>query len=154
MKNLFVKKISAINLLYIIDYLKIKYLKLFNNLVCAIVLFSLQNTNFKNLLLEFPNFLSPKEYAEYDDIDEDEYAEEIAKKIGEINSSTQGRFQNIAPAYEKFIEDNLKLINIWNTGVRWVIDILDNPCEVTNKNEDVEWKDELNAVLPFSFINY
>ena len=124
---------------------------------CTIFLFTGRKLieNFKNLLLEFPNFLSPKKYDGFDGIDEDENAEEIAKNIGEINSSTNIlQISNIAPAYEKFIEDNLKLINIWNTGVRWVIDILDNPCEVTNKNEDVEWKDELNAVLPFSFINY
>jgi hypothetical protein len=67
-------------------------------------------------------------------------------------------FNELMPAYEKFIEDNLKLINIWNTGVRWVIDILDNPCVNFGADggwsEDVEWKDELNAVLPFSFINY
>ena len=132
---------------------------------CTIFLFTGRKLieNFKILLLEFPNFLSPKTVKiTNEDKDEDEDAEEIAENIGKglasfklLSSDTFTVNEIFVVAYEKFIKDNLKLINIWNTGVRWVIDILDNPCEGWLRRwNDMEWKDKLNEVLPLSFINY
>ena len=176
---------------------------------CTIFLFTGRKLieNFKNLLLEFPNFLSPKivledlddegmngktgvkgnfneENGRYEvtlddtgktilvkpenisdeDEDDDEKAEEIAENIGKgfaanfnfANPNHQNEnFNELMPAYEKFIKDNLKLINIWNTGVRWVIDILDNPCEGwLRRSNDMEWKVTMQVLMMKSFINY
>ena len=127
---------------------------------CTIFLFTGRKLieNFKNLLLGRSEEDTTRDD---EDTDSDDEAEEIAKKIGEGFASNfdfanhqNEKFDKLIPKYEKFIEDNLKLINIWNTGVRWVIDILDNPCEVTKEDEDVGWKDELKDVLTLSFINY